>query len=108
MGVRGLPAVVATVGLALGGGLLYSATAAAASPAWRVEALSNTTAAPGGTLDYLVQVTNVGDVDSDGGQIDLVATLPAGVTAVSAANASADASFSCTGPGGSALAGRRW
>ena len=92
------------VGMALGVSLLCSATAAA-SPAWRIDALSNTTAAPGGTLEYLVQVTNVGYADSDGSQIDLVATLPAGVTAVSTANASAGASFSCTGPGGSAVAG---
>ena len=93
-----------TVVMALGVGLLCSATAVAAS-AWRIDALSNTTAAPGGTLDYLVQVTNVGDASSDGSQIDLVATLPASVTAVSTANASAGASFSCTGPSGSAVAG---
>ena len=105
MGRRRLQGIVVTVGMALGVGLLCSATAAAASPAWRIDALSNTRAAPGGTLDYLVQVTNGGDADSDGGQLDLVATLPAGVTALSTANASAGASFSCTGPGGSAVAG---
>jgi hypothetical protein len=105
MGGRRLPGIVVTVWMVLGVGLLCSATAAAASPAWRIDALSNTTAAPGGTLDYLVQVTNGGGADSDGGQLDLVATLPAGVTALSTANASADASFSCTGPGGSAVAG---
>jgi hypothetical protein len=104
MGQRRLQGIVVTVGMALSVGLL-SATVAAASPAWRIDALSNTTAAPGGTLDYLVQVTNVGDTDSDGGQLDLVATLPADVTALSTANASAGASFSCTGPGGSAVAG---
>jgi uncharacterized repeat protein (TIGR01451 family) len=98
MEVRRLQGIVVTVGMALGVGLLCSATAAA-SPAWRIDALSNTTAAPGGTLDYLVQVTNVGGTDSDGGQLDLVATLPAGVKALSTASASADASFSCTGPG---------
>ncbi len=102
---RRLLEIVATVGMALGVGLPCSATAAAAAPAWRIDALSNTTAARGGTLDYLVQVTNRGDADSDGGQLDLVATLPAGVTALSTANASAGASFSCTGPGGSAVAG---
>lgn len=104
MGRRRLQRIVVTVAMALGVGLLCSA-AAAASPAWRIDALSNTTAAPGGTLDYLVQVTNGGNADSDGGQLDLVATLPAGVTALSTANASAGASFSCTGPGGSAVAG---
>jgi hypothetical protein len=91
--------------LAFGAGLLGSATAAAASPTWRIDALSNTTAAPGGTLDYLVQVTNDGSADSDDGQLDLVATLPAGVTALSTANASAGASFSCTGPAGIAVTG---
>jgi uncharacterized repeat protein (TIGR01451 family) len=104
MGVRRLQGRVVRIGLAAGVALLCSATAATASPAWRIDALSNTTAAPGGTLDYLVQVTNVGYADSDGSQVTLVATLPAGVTASSAANASAGASFSCTGPGGSALA----
>jgi uncharacterized repeat protein (TIGR01451 family) len=100
---RRLQGFVTTVGIALGVGLLCSVTAVA-SPAWRIDALSNTTAAPGGTLDYLVQVTNVGDADSDGTQLELVATLPAGVRAVSTANASAGASFSCSGPSGSAVA----
>src|SRR5690242_16527610 len=103
MEVRRLQGLVVTIGIALAVVLPCSASAAA-SPAWRIDALSNTTAAPGGTLDYLVQVTNVGAA-SDGSRIDLVATLPAGVTALSTANASADASFSCTGPGGSAVAG---
>ncbi|HEV7772347.1 MAG TPA: hypothetical protein VGO48_03525 [Conexibacter sp.] len=102
---RRMQGIVATVGMALGVGLLCSVTAAAAPPAWRIDALSNTTAAPGGTLDYLVQVTNGDGVDSDGGQLDLVTALPAGVTALSTANASAGASFSCSGPGGSAVAG---
>jgi hypothetical protein len=102
---RRLRGIVVTVGMALGVVLPCAAAGAAASPAWRIDALSNTTAAPGGTLDYLVQVTNGGGSASDGSQLDLVATLPAGVTAVSTANASAGASFSCTGPGGSAVAG---
>ena len=104
MGGRRPQGIVATVGTALVVGVLCSATAAA-SPAWRIDALSNTTAAPGGTLDYLVQVTNVGDAATDGGQLELVATLPDGVTAVSTANASAGASFSCSGPSGSAVVG---
>jgi hypothetical protein len=105
MGRRRLQGIVVAAAIALGAGLLGSATAAAISPAWRIDALSNTTATPNGTLDYLVQVTNVGSADSDGSQIDLVATLPPGVTAVSTANESAGASFACTGLGGSALAG---
>lgn len=104
MGRRRLQGIVATVAMALAVGLLCAATAAAAAPGWRIDALSNTTAAPGGTLDYLVQLTNVSGADSDGGQLELVATLPDGVRAVSTANASADASFVCRGPGGSAVA----
>ena len=104
MGRWRLQGIVVTVAMAFGVGLPCLATAASASPAWRIDALSNTTAAPGGTLDYLVQVTNVGDAPSDGGQVDLVATLPAGVTALSTANESVDASFTCTGPDGSAVA----
>jgi hypothetical protein len=103
MGGRRVRGIVAAISMTFGVGLLCSG-AAAASPAWRIDALSNSTAAPGGTLDYLVQVTNVG-TDSDGGPLDLVATLPPGVTAVSTANASAGASFSCTGSGGSPIAG---
>jgi uncharacterized repeat protein (TIGR01451 family) len=103
MGVRRLQGIVVAVGMAFGVGLLCSSTAAAASPGWRIDALSNTRAAPGGTLDYLVQVTNVSGADSDGSQLVLVATLPAGVTAVSTANASAGANFSCTGPGASVV-----
>ena len=97
---RWLWRIVATLGMSL----LCSGTAAAA-PAWRIDALSNSTAAPGQTLDYLVQVTNVGDGASDGSQLALVATLPADVTALSTANASTGTSFSCTGPDGSAVAG---
>ncbi len=45
---------------------LLAATAAAAAPAsaapaWRLDVLSNTTAAPGGVHTYSVQITNVGD-----------------------------------------------
>jgi hypothetical protein len=105
MGRRRLPGIALTVVMASSVGLLCSATAAAASPAWRIDALSNSTAAPGGTLDYLVQVTNVGGDDSDGSQLVLVATLAPDVRAVSTADASADAAFSCAGPSGSAVAG---
>lgn len=102
MGRRRLRGIVVAVGIT--SGLLCSATAAA-SPAWRIDALSNTTAAPGGTLDYLVQVTNDSGEGTDNSPLALVATLPSGITALSTANESADASFSCTGPGGSAVAG---
>jgi hypothetical protein len=96
---RRLQGIVASGGMALSVSLLCLATAAAAAPGWRIDALSNTTAASGGTLDYLVQVTNESAATSDGGQLDLVATLPDGVRALSTASVS----FSCTGPGGSVV-----
>lgn len=100
---RRLQGIVVTVGIALGVSLPFAATAAAAGPAWRIDALSNTTAAPGGTLDYLVQVTNGDSADSDGGPVGLVATLPPGLTAVSTANESAGASFSCGSVAGASV-----
>src|SRR5262249_18740405 len=51
---------------------------------WRVDSISNTTVAPGSTLDYGVQATNVGDAAMDGSLIALVARLPAGMTATDA------------------------
>jgi hypothetical protein len=84
--------------------LACSAPALADGPAWRIDSLSNTTAAPGTTFDDFVQITNVGTADTDGSEIDVIATLPPGVSAVSAANGPVS-NFTCTGPGGSALAG---
>jgi len=72
--------------LALGcAGLAASAAAAAAAePAWRLDVQADTTAAPGGTLTYVVQMTNVGDapVDPAGNPLTFTATLPRGVTAL--------------------------
>jgi hypothetical protein len=51
---------------------------------WRVDSLSNTTVAAGGELTYYVQLMNTGDADMDGSQIDALATLDAGMTAVDA------------------------
>ncbi len=84
--------------------LTWSASALAVSPAWRIDALSNTTATPGGQFNYYVQVTNVGDADTDGSEIDLTATLPSGLTAVAATN-NGPSDFTCTGPGGSDVVG---
>jgi hypothetical protein len=79
-----------------------AAPALAQGPALRLDALSNTTVPAGGTLQYLMQVTSVGDADTDGSTIDLVATLPSGMTAVSAGGAT----FVCTaGDGVSPVAG---
>jgi hypothetical protein len=62
--------------------VLAASTAAFAAPQWSISSASNTTAAPGGTLDYWVMIQNSGD-PTDGSEIDLVITLPPGMTAVS-------------------------
>ncbi len=63
---------------------LAFAAPAYAGPVWRIDSLSNSTTAPGSTLQYLVQVENVGDAPTNGGQETLVARLPSGMTAVDA------------------------
>jgi hypothetical protein len=62
-----------------------ASAAASAQPAWRIDSLSNTTAAPGGSMNYLVQVTNTGDQGADGtlDPIVLGGSLPSGVQAQS-------------------------
>jgi uncharacterized repeat protein (TIGR01451 family) len=65
--------------------LMSSVSASAfAAAVWRIDSVSNTTVAPGGTLTYLVQITSVGDAGMDGSEIDLTGTLPPGLTAVDA------------------------
>lgn len=76
--LRLIPALIAA------GILLASAASAHAAQAWRIDTLSDTTIAPGGTMEYLVQMTNVGDADMDGSEIDVTGTLPSGLTAVDA------------------------
>jgi hypothetical protein len=63
--------------------LLAPAASASAQARFRVASLSNTTAAPGSSLYYELQVNNVGDADADGtgGEpVVLSAQLPPGVT----------------------------
>jgi uncharacterized repeat protein (TIGR01451 family) len=69
----------ALLGVAL---LALAAPIAGAAPAWRIDALANSTAAPGSTLDYVVEIRNVGDADFDGSAepISFTGTLPAGLT----------------------------
>lgn len=64
---------------------LTAASAAAAAPAWRLDVLSNTTAAPGETLTYVVQIANVGDAATDAAAspIRFGGTLPDGLTILS-------------------------
>jgi len=70
--------------LAVAATLLVSclAPAAQASQAWSIDSLSETSVAPGGEFEYLVQATNVGDADM-AGQIEVTATLPPELTALS-------------------------
>jgi uncharacterized repeat protein (TIGR01451 family) len=75
------------LGLVLGLVLVGSGSASAApdpAPAWRLDVQADTTAAPGSTLTYVVQMTNVGNaaVDPVGHPLTLTATLPRGVTAL--------------------------
>jgi hypothetical protein len=95
---RGAPAVLAIVATLL----LAGSAGALADPVWRIDALSSATSvAPGGTFDYFVQATNVGDTETSGAYA-LDVTLPPGVTLVSYENPfSPPSAFVCTGPGGS-------
>lgn len=62
--------------------------ASAAAPAWRLDVLSNTTAAPGETLTYVVQITNAGEgtADATANPVVFTATLPDGLGALSVDN----------------------
>jgi hypothetical protein len=72
--------------------LCCSSVAASTGPQYHIDAITNTTVAPGGTLDYFVTVANVGDAPTPDNDLDgfadepraLQVTLPAGVTLVSA------------------------
>ena len=58
--------------------LFAGASAALADVAWKVDAMSNTTVAPGAGLSYLLQITNMGE--DTGAFPQLSVTLPAGMT----------------------------
>ncbi len=65
--------------------LLGAASASAAvGPKWRIESVSNTTAAPGEEFEYMVETRDIGDQDMNGNEIVLTADLPAGLTVQSA------------------------
>lgn len=78
-----LGALLAAVALLL----TAAAPASAAAPEWRVDSLAPTTTASGGTIRYRVQVTNVGDAAADAATEPwtFTATMPAGLTPLSAA-----------------------
>ena len=70
---------------------------AVAAPAFRLDALMNTTAAPGQDVSLLGQVTNVG-TQAASGPASILITLPRGITGVSM---SVGGGFSCTDVDGS-------
>jgi hypothetical protein len=80
---------------------------AVADPAWRIDVASDTTAAPGATHDFLVQIANTGTSIADDASDTIVVsgTLPAGLRALGAipsenwdcsATVPASQSLSCT------------
>jgi hypothetical protein len=56
-------------------------SAAADAPKWHLDALSNTTAQPGSDHEYFLAMQNVGDAATDGSEVSILASLPAGLTA---------------------------
>jgi hypothetical protein len=95
-GVRLLVLCAVALGVVCG----WSGSALAAVT-WRVDAMSDTTVAAGGQLDYVLQVTNVGD--QAGALPQLAVTLPAGVTV--APNVLSTPSFDSGSPSSFALGG---
>jgi hypothetical protein len=90
------------------------AAPALAQPAWRLVSLANSTAVPGGTQSFLLQLTNTGDTNADGTMgdpITLTATLPTDITAQDVTLLGipflqpAALGWTCTGDGGGPVAG---
>jgi hypothetical protein len=80
---RGRSAAVSAAVLAL---LALAASPAVAVPVWRIDVASDTTAAPGATHDFLVQIANTGTSGADDASDPIVVsgTLPAGLKALGA------------------------
>jgi uncharacterized repeat protein (TIGR01451 family) len=72
-----LAAVIALTTLVMAVGV----ASAVAAPEWQLGAITNSTVAPGGTLGYVVDATNIGDKSTDGSNVVLTATLPEKMTA---------------------------
>ncbi len=78
----------------------------AIGPKWKIESMAATTAEPGGTLRYIVEARNIGDEATDGSQTTLEASLPPGVTALSASVAHSSSFFyGCEAEGGGSIGG---
>ena len=50
---------------------------------WDVSSVANSSVAPGGSVEFVVMVTNLGDVATDGSDVTFTASFPAGLTPVS-------------------------
>jgi uncharacterized repeat protein (TIGR01451 family) len=87
--------VVAVVMMVLG----FVSAPAGAAASLDLTSLANTTAAPGGTVDYFVTIANVGDQATDGSPLTFQMSLPAGLSAVSVGPFPADVSpvWDCSG-----------
>jgi uncharacterized repeat protein (TIGR01451 family) len=72
--------------------LACGGAALAAGPVWRVDPLSDTTAAPGDTLEYTIEVANVGDTATSS-DFTLTINFPSGLTGVGGSGGG----FSCSG-----------
>jgi uncharacterized repeat protein (TIGR01451 family) len=75
--------------------LAGATSAGAAGPIWRISSLANTTAKPGATITYHLQVQNVGTADTDGSLTTTTITLPPGLTGVSATGIQAGVPLAC-------------
>jgi uncharacterized repeat protein (TIGR01451 family) len=104
---RAIRSRAALTALAAGAALFsLAAPAQAAAGKWRIDSLSNTTIAPGGTVHYLVQMTNVGNAPLDAGaqEVVLSGTLPKNVSFTGLTQVrSLIASWNCAGSAGSTV-----
>jgi uncharacterized repeat protein (TIGR01451 family) len=108
--VRRTLGVAAAAAFALAAAPSASAAAPAPAPAWRIDVASNTTAAPGATHTFLVQVSNTGTAVADDASDPIVVsgTLPDGLSVLAGPPREWDCSalvpgqrtFSCTSASG--------
>jgi hypothetical protein len=106
---RGRLAVALVAALALlASGAVVASAAPAPAPAWRLDAISNTTAAPGALHTFYVQLTNTGGALASGAADPIVVggTLPAGMTVVGSSGSDPQSGWDCSGvvPGAQAFA----
>jgi hypothetical protein len=73
---------------------LLGAASALGAVSWQLVSSSNTTVAPGGSLEYLVQIRNEGSDATDGSEVKFTATFPPGLEPTSF-NAEEVSGFSC-------------